>query len=120
MSKLTEREISAKAFKYFGGNENMRIFRNNIGVATIGNVLNIDGGMAIIENPRTVRFGLHVGSGDYIGWETVVITPEMVGAKIARFLSIEIKTDSGRLSPEQINWLDNVNGSGGRAFVYRG
>jgi hypothetical protein len=69
----------------------------------------------IIKKFRRIKFGLLKGSGDYIGWKTVTITPEMVGKKIAQFLSVEVKTDTGVRSHEQINWCENVRKQGGIA-----
>jgi hypothetical protein len=43
----------------------------------------------------------------------------MVGQRIAVFLSIEVKTPTGRLRPEQRQWLDAVQAAGGIAGVAR-
>ncbi len=43
----------------------------------------------------------------------------MVGQRFARFLSIEVKTPSGRLSPEQETWQAAVQKAGGIAVVAR-
>jgi hypothetical protein len=84
---------------------NTRLFRNNVG-AYKG------------REGQWVQFGLMKGSGDLIGWEIIEITPEMVGTKIARFLSVEVKAENGgRVSEAQKNWADRVNESGGRAVV---
>jgi hypothetical protein len=66
-----------------------------------------------------VRYGLQPGSSDLIGWRTVTITPEMVGQQVAVFTSIEVKTPTGRLRPEQQQWLDAVQVAGGIAGVAR-
>ena len=66
-----------------------------------------------------VSYGLQPGSADLIGWRTVTITPEMVGQQVAVFLSIEVKTATGRLRPEQRQWLDAVQSAGGIAGVAR-
>ena len=63
--------------------------------------------------------GLFPGSGDLIGWRTVTVTPDMVGKPIAQFLSIEVKTPTGRVRPDQTNWLVQVNLSGGHAIIAR-
>jgi len=63
--------------------------------------------------------GLFPGSGDLIGWRTVTITPDMVGKPIAQFLSIEVKTTTGKVRPDQSNWLKQVNISGGLAIIAR-
>jgi len=68
---------------------------------------------------RPVQFGLARGSADLIGWRTVVVTPDMVGQRLAVFTSIEVKTPRGRLTPEQHNWLHAVRTAGGIAGVAR-
>ena len=84
----------------------VRMFRNNVGA---------------IKAPdgRVIRYGLTTGSADLIGWQTVTITPEMVGLHIARFVSIEVKAPKGRLTPEQETWRAAVLKAGGIAVVAR-
>jgi len=83
-----------------------RLFRNNTG--TLRDI-----------NGRPVSFGLCKGSADLIGWRSVTITPEMVGQQIAVFTSIEVKSSSGRVKPEQQQWLNTVQAAGGIAGVAR-
>jgi hypothetical protein len=66
-----------------------------------------------------VSFGLCKGSADLIGWKRVTVTPDMVGQQVAVFLSIEVKTLTGRIRPEQQQWLDAVQAAGGIAGVAR-
>jgi hypothetical protein len=54
-----------------------------------------------------------------IGWRTITITPEMVGQQLAVFTSIEVKTPTGRIRPEQQAWLDTVQTAGGIAGIAR-
>ncbi len=88
------------------GTGDTRLFRNNTGTLRD-------------QHGRPVQFGLCKGSADLIGWRTVTVTPEMVGQRIAVFTSIEVKTPTGRLSPEQQQWLDAVQAAGGIAGVAR-
>lgn len=85
---------------------NTRLFRNNTGTL-------------VDRNGRPVQFGLCKGSADLIGWRTVTITPEMVGQQVAVFTSIEVKSATGRLRPDQQQWLDAVQKAGGIAGVAR-
>jgi len=82
------------------------LFRNNTG--TLRDI-----------NGRPVSFGLCKGSADLIGWRSVTITPEMVGQQIAVFTSIEVKAATGRIRPEQQQWLNAVQAAGGIAGVAR-
>lgn len=44
--------------------------------------------------------------------------PDIIGILPGgRFLGIEIKRPGGRVSPEQAKWIQNINDSGGIAFV---
>ena len=83
-----------------------RVFRNNTGTLRDA-------------NGRPVTFGLAVGSADLIGWRTVTITPDMVGQRVAVFTNIEVKSATGRLRPEQRQWLEAVQAAGGIAGVAR-
>jgi len=90
-----------------GTHPDARIFRNQVGS---------------LPDPRTgrlVTFGLARGSADLIGWRTVTITPAMVGTRLAIFTSIEVKTPTGRVRPEQQAWLETVQQAGGIAGVAR-
>ena len=75
----------------------LRLFRNQVGQ---------------LPDPRTgryVQFGLAKGSSDLIGFKKIKITEDMIGQEIAQFVSIEIKTEKGKLTPQQKNWLTSVS-----------
>jgi hypothetical protein len=84
----------------------VRLYRNNTGTLRDA-------------NGRPVQIGLAVGSADLIGWTTRTITPDMVGQQLAVFTSIEVKSATGRLRPEQRQWLEAVQSAGGIAGVAR-
>ena len=83
-----------------------RLFRNNTGTLRD-------------QHGRPVSFGLARGSADLIGWRMVTITPEMVGSQVAVFTSIEVKTPTGTVTPEQQQWMEAVQAAGGIAGVAR-
>lgn len=83
-----------------------RLFRNNVGVLKD-------------ERGVPVRYGLQVGSGDLIGWVPVTVTADMVGQRLAVFVSVETKGAKGRVTAEQAAWADAVSEAGGRAGVAR-
>lgn len=95
------------------------VFRNNTGNGVLGQVVKQSGGEFHILNGRRVQFGLCVGSSDLIGWRSMVITPEMVGRTIAVFLALEVKTPTGKPTPEQENFIQAVRRAGGLAGVVR-
>ena len=90
-----------------GSRTDLRLFRNQVGQ---------------LPDPRTgrpVQFGLARGSADLIGWRIITITPSMVGSQVAVFTSIEVKTPTGRIRPEQHAWLNCVQAAGGIGGVAR-
>lgn len=104
-----------------------RLFRNNNGSGWTGPGFNLrrgqvytaQGGERVITQPRPVEFGLVKGAGDGIGWNSIKITQDMVGKRVAVFLSIETKAVNGRVKEEQLNWLRAVNDAGGIALIIR-
>jgi hypothetical protein len=102
---VTEQQIQQE-IRIACGTGDTRLFRNNTGTLRD-------------QHGRPVQFGLCKGSADLIGWTTRTVTPEMVGTQVAVFLSIEVKTPTGRLRPEQQQWLDVVQAAGGIAGVAR-
>jgi hypothetical protein len=89
-----------------------------VGEGYVGKALRDPEGV-FLTDARHVRMGLFPGSGDLIGWRTVTVTSDMVGKPIAQFLSIEVKTPTGKVRPDQYNWLEQVNISGGLAIIAR-
>ena len=104
--KMTEAELQARVMRDIGGRLDCRIFRNQTGGYKL-------------EDGRFITSGLCKGSGDLIGWQSVKITPSMVGKRIAVFVSIELKGASGRPTPEQTNWANTIRAAGGRAGIAR-
>jgi hypothetical protein len=96
----------------------VKLFRNNVAMAWVGESRAINGsGNRLVINARPLHAGLCEGSSDLIGWTEVTITPEMVGRKFARFTAVEVKTDTGRATQKQRNFLDQVAQSGGIALL---
>ncbi len=83
---------------------------------------------------RLIRYGLansskaeneRIKSADLIGWRTVTITPDMVGRRIAQFLSREAKAPGWHYTGTdrevaQKAWADLVNAAGGDACFATG
>jgi hypothetical protein len=90
-----------------GTHPQTRLFRNQVGS---------------LPDPRTgrlVTFGLARGSADLIGWRTITVTADMVGQRLAVFTSIEVKTFTGRVRPDQTAWMGAVQAAGGIAGIAR-
>lgn len=102
-----ETDLQQRIRLALGTRSDLRLFRNQVGQ---------------LPDPRTgrmVQFGLARGSADLIGWRTITITPDMVGRQVAVFTSIEVKTERGRIRPEQQAWLGCVQSAGGIGGVAR-
>ena len=101
-------------------NIGVRMFRNNVAFAWVGNnTTRMKNGDIIIHNPRPLHAGLCQGSSDYIGWTPTKITADMVGKTVAIFTACEVKTNTGRATIEQKNFINVVNQAGGIAFIAR-
>lgn len=91
-----------------GSRPEVRLFRNNVGSFVIG------------DPPRRVHTGLYPGSGDLIGWNRYQIQPADVGATVAVFLSVEVKTPTSRTAKDRLekqrNWARQIQQAGGIAF----
>lgn len=92
-----------------------RLFRNNVGLAYAGRqvikfskpiTIQALPGDILIRSGHAIKFGLIEGSSDLIGW-----------TKDGEFLAIEVKTDTGILTEEQLSFVDAVNSSGGIGII---
>lgn len=96
--------LQAEVLLEYGGKPDIRLFRNNVGVAKY-------------PDGSTVVYGLCRGSSDLIGWKSVTITPDMVGQRLAVFAAAEIKTPGRRPTVEQGYFIEAVQRAGGIAGV---
>lgn len=88
----------------------VRLWRNNVGVL-------------VDRTGRPVAYGLGSkggevlpGTSDKIGLRSVVVTPEMVGRRLAVFTAIEEK-DLAKPTPAQLRFIANIQRMGGLAGV---
>lgn len=108
-----------------------RLFRLNTGkgwISALGpkGVHRLKDGSVHIEAARPIALGFGLTSGEPVvgacdlpGWTEVVITPAMVGCKVAVFTSMEIKSGTGSATAEQKNWQAQVKSAGGIAGIVR-
>ena len=94
------------------------LFRNNVGAGTLKNGSFVRWGLGNDSSAVNERFK----SGDLIGWESVLVTPEMTGQVIARFLSVECKNRRWKFSGTkeemaQVAWAQLINAQGGHAYM---
>ena len=117
-----------RAIQVEASRQGLRIFRNNVAQAWAGKLFKphcatstiVRETDVVLYNARPIHAGLCVGSSDLIGWRTIEITADMVGSQLAVFTAIETKTQTGRLTEEQKNFIKIVNESGGLAITARG
>lgn len=103
------------------------LFRQNVAQGVVGHVhwvrsqqaITVRPGDAVVRHARVLHAGLCKGSSDMIGWHSVVVTPEMVGRRVAVFCAVEAKDGSGRVDVDQQNFIDQVRLAGGRAGIAR-
>lgn len=115
---MTETEIQRDIQTRLVGPD-VRLWRNTVGHGWQGIVSRLPDGSVLIRRPRAITFGLAPGSSDLIGLRSVLITPEMVGQRVAVFLAVEVKTERGRATDEQLSFIGMVNALGGRAGLAR-
>lgn len=88
-----------------------RLFRHNVAEGWMGDAQvthHRDGISVYIPHARPLHAGLIVGGSDLIGWTSD-----------GRFCAVETKSKRGRLSKEQINFIEQVNKAGGLALMVR-
>lgn len=85
-----------------------KVWRCETAGVWVGRVIHRTGGSVTLADARMIQAGLTKGGADIIG-----IAPD------GRFLSVEVKTETGRIRPEQEVFLQVVRKAGGIAGVAR-
>ncbi len=97
------------------------LFRTNSGKAWVsgaGPVKRLADGSVLVRGTYSRPADAVPGQGDLNGWTTKVITPEMVGCKVAVWTCIEAKREKGGVvSDTQMNFIAQVQQAGGIAGV---
>ena len=83
-----------------GAEKDLVLWRNSTGA---------DGEWSARGGVRHMRYGLARGSADLVG----ILAPHR------RLVALEVKTPTGRVAPEQEQWLELVRRMGGFACVVR-
>jgi hypothetical protein len=95
------------------------LFRANVGKGWTGDVYKLPNGDILIKNPRPFDTGLPPGFTDTFGLVKELITAEMVGTYVGRFVAPEVKAAKGKATKLQLAFHAAVNNNGGRAGVVR-
>ena len=96
-----------------------RLFKINAGMGYQGQIVKHESGLLILKNPRV----LHAAPAhwpDLAGWETVIVTEEMIGHPVAVFVGEEIKAGKDRLTAGQKKFGELIPRMGGVFRVIRG
>lgn len=104
---MLESQIQADIRLALGAMPHVKVFRNNQGVAQYPGGQRVPYGVA------------QSGGSDLIGLTQVLITPEMVGQRVAIFTALEVKRPGVKVPDEQQAFVDFVNQFGGRAGIVR-
>lgn len=94
--------------------EQLQIDLAKVGFRLFRNVVSL----LYTKNGTPMKVGID-GQGDLLGYLPVVITKEMVGKKIAVYVSVETKVGRRQGTKEQLAWLKSVNENGGAAVIVR-
>ena len=97
-----EKRLLRLILRELGARPDLRLFRNNVGVAEY-------------PDGSRVAYGLCPGSADLIGWRIVAVA----GRRIAQFVAIEVKGETAPVRPAQRNFLERVTEAGGVAVLAR-
>ena len=87
-------------------NGDVRLWRNNVGRLQD-------------RTGKWVAYGLCVSSSDLIGFKSILVTPDMVGCRLAVFVALEGKVGRDRLTQEQTAFIATVETMGGIAGEFR-
>lgn len=113
----SEAAILAMVRNRLGRLRHCRVFRNNVGEAWLGQATRLRDGSVLIKNPKRVIYGLTPGSSDLIGFTSVIVSPDMVGRRVALFTALETKSAKGVATASQLNFLRVVREAGGIAGI---
>jgi len=115
----SESDIQAAIRLDFGLRPDLRLFRNNQGLAWTGCIVNRGANTITLGNPRQVRFVLAEGASDLIGIKAATVTPEMLGQTVGVFCAVEVKQRKKYAESHQEKFLDMVQRLGGLCGVAR-
>lgn len=102
---ISEADVNADIRKWCREQPDITLYRNNQGSVPL-------------EGGGRLTYGVGpTGAADWIGYKTVVITPAMVGKKIAVFTAVEAKRPGAKARVEQVDFLLGVARAGGISGV---
>ncbi len=109
---MRENAVKKRAMILLSQQKRCVVFVNVVGTAWFGKFLQMKDGVVTLLGGRRYPVGWHEGSPDVMGWKSVVVTPRMVGKRIAVLLGIEMKQPGEKPEPEQRHFLDRLTSDG--------
>lgn len=118
---MNEHDIQNQLMINISKNPNLTPFRINVGTGWTGfPSKNMDGTMTL-KNPRPFRTGVPKGFPDVFILNKRKIKQEDVGKEFCEFMFLEVKTEDGKLSEEQIDFINFLtNQKSARGIVSHG
>ena len=102
---LLERDVAADVRDAVADMPDVTLWRNNRG-------------QVLLPNGGRITYGVGpAGASDFIGYRSLVVTPDMVGQRLAVFCAVETKAPGKALTPAQEQFIERVRAAGGRAGV---
>ena len=100
-------------------------WRNNTGTGWVGKSTRIQKackvdllpGDVVVRNARPLKSGLCKGSSDVVGITPVFITTAHLGKTLGVFTAVEVKSNTGKPTADQLNFLQAVEKAGGFAGI---
>lgn len=89
-----------------------RLFKINAGRGYVGQVVKHTGQLLILKNP-SVLHAAPTSWPDLSGWTSVIVTPDMVGQRVAIFTGEEVKAGRDSLTPGQRKFGSLIKEMGG-------
>jgi hypothetical protein len=115
---MSEHEIQQRILLACGSGT-ARLWRNNVGTGWAGQATQIrrrgmvavEPGDVVVRNARPLHAGLCTGSSDLIGYRQI--------DGVAQLVAIEVKSATGRPTPQQVQFLNHIQAAGGCAGIAR-
>lgn len=120
MNKPKKESNIQNAIRLAASESKCTLFRVNVGTGVTGNgQIRHANGDVTVKNARPFSTGVPKGYSDLSGYKKITITEDMVGKQIAQAVFLEVKTETGKIRPEQVNFIEQAQKKGAIAGVVR-
>ena len=101
---VTEAQVNGEIREYVKERDDVTLWRNNRGQIETAN-----GRLVYGVGPN--------GSSDWLGYQRIVVTPDLVGCTLAVFLAVEAKRPGADATDDQMRFIERVQLAGGISGV---